>query len=120
MHLDRSGKSARTHYRRLAIWDDPEVTLLSVTLETGRTHQIRVHLRSIGHSILGDRAYGKPGGPADPGRPWLHARQLRFEHPFGGESVDITAPLPGDLVDSLATLSDPASGRVEDIDGSEL
>ena len=120
MRLDRSGRAARTHYRRLAAWEDPSVTLLSVTLETGRTHQIRVHLRSIDHPILGDRAYGKPGGVADPGRPWLHARQLRFDHPFRQEVVDITAPLPADLGDSLAALGDPVSGRTEDFDGSAL
>ena len=120
MRLDRSGRAARTHYRRLASWDDPTATLLSVTLETGRTHQIRVHLRSIDHPIVGDRAYGKHGGVADPGRPWLHARQLRFDHPFRSELVDITAPLPVDLGDSLAALGDPTSGRVEDVDGSAL
>jgi 23S rRNA pseudouridine1911/1915/1917 synthase len=120
MRLDRAGRSARTHYRRLASWDDPEVTLLSVDLETGRTHQIRVHLRSIDHPIIGDRAYGKPGGPADPGRPWLHARQMTFDHPMTGELLDISAPLPHDLADSLAALGDPREGRVADVDGRML
>ena len=120
MRLDRSGRPARTHYRRLAAWDDPEASLLSVTLETGRTHQIRVHLGAIDHPIIGDRAYGKPGGAADPGRPWLHARQLTFDHPVGGEPIDITAPLPSDLMDSLAALEQPAVGDRLDVDGRTL
>jgi 23S rRNA pseudouridine1911/1915/1917 synthase len=55
MHLARMGKPARTHYRRLAEWTSRDASLVSVTLETGRTHQIRVHLRSISHPIIGDR-----------------------------------------------------------------
>ena len=91
MRLDAAGRFARTHYRRVAGWDLPSVTLASVRLDTGRTHQIRVHMRSIHHPIIGDRAYGKTGGAADPGRPWLHARQLRFHHPVTGDPVDLTS-----------------------------
>lgn len=117
MYLTRSGRSARTHYRRLAQWEVRESTLLSVTLETGRTHQIRVHMKSIGHPIIGDGVYGKRGVTGDPGRPWLHARQLGFEHPTTGKSVTFLSNLPTDLLDSLALLGEPDIGSVTDIDG---
>lgn len=117
MYLTRSGRSARTHYRRLAQWEVRESTLLSVTLETGRTHQIRVHMKSIGHPIIGDGVYGKRGVTGDPGRSWLHARQLGFEHPTTGKSVTFLSNLPTDLLDSLALLGEPDIGSVTDIDG---
>jgi 23S rRNA pseudouridine1911/1915/1917 synthase len=120
MHLSESGRPARTHYRRLAQWDAHDATLLSVTLETGRTHQIRVHLRSIGHPIIGDRLYGKRGVTGDPGRPWLHARQLGFEHPTTGQAMSFLSVLPTDLSDSLVSLGEPDLGLVVDIDGELL
>ena len=120
MKLDRSGRPAVTHYRRLAEWERPQTALLSVELETGRTHQIRVHMQAIDHPIIGDRAYGKPGTLGDPGRPWLHARHLRFRHPVRDSEVDIVAPLPSDLVDSLDALGEPILGLRADTDGSEL
>ncbi len=120
MHLSRSGRPARTHYRRLARWDAREATLLSVTLETGRTHQIRVHMRSIGHPIVGDRLYGKLGVTGDPGRPWLHARQLGFEHPMTEQNMSFLSVLPTDLSDSLVLLGEPDLGSVADIDGESL
>ncbi len=104
------GRPARTHYRRLAEWED--VTLLEVTLETGRTHQIRVHLASIGSPLVGDGTYG--GGlvtSADPGRVWLHAAQLRFPDPDGGREVVVSAPLPSELRSSLAALGIPLRGE---------
>ena len=110
MTLDRSGRSAVTHYRRLAEWDDPPVALVEVTLETGRTHQIRVHMAAIDHPIVGDPAYGSVGGPADPGRPWLHARRLGLDHPVSGTRLDVVSPLPPDLADSLAVIGDPVRG----------
>lgn len=74
--------------------------LLDVRLETGRTHQIRVHLEAIELPVSGDPVYGVPG---DLGldRQFLHARRLRFAHPFTGAEVDVEAPLPADLVDVL-------------------
>ena len=77
--------------------------LLRVTLETGRTHQIRVHLAAIDLPVAGDPTYGRAG---DLGleRQFLHAARLAFEHPFTGEPVDVTSPLPPDLDESLATL----------------
>jgi len=79
-------------------------TLLEAAPETGRTHQIRVHLSAIGHPILGDRAYGGGGDDAARvglSRPFLHAWRLRFRHPVTGEQISLEDPLPGELVDVL-------------------
>jgi len=83
----------------------PEHTLLRVRLETGRTHQIRVHLAAIELPVVGDRAYGVPGLGLE--RQFLHACRLAFPHPITGERVDVAAPLPADLEAALAV----ASGR---------
>ncbi len=74
--------------------------LLRVRLETGRTHQIRVHLAAIDLPVAGDPLYGRPG---DLGleRQFLHAARLAFAHPFTGEPVDVSSPLPEDLVQTL-------------------
>ncbi len=76
-------------------------SLLRVRLETGRTHQIRVHMQAIGHPVVGDVTYG---GPVRYGleRQFLHAHRLAFTHPASGEAVDVTSPLPGDLEHALA------------------
>ena len=110
--LAPAGRNARTHYARLATWDD--ATLLEVTLETGRTHQIRVHLASIGHPVIGDRTYGSRRGMhrADPGRQWLHALRIGFAHPADGHAVLVEAAPPPDLLASLAVLGDPVFGQV--------
>jgi 23S rRNA pseudouridine1911/1915/1917 synthase len=103
MDVSQQGRRAVTHYRVLDRFSTPkETVLLRCQLETGRTHQIRVHLRAIGHPVVGDRDYngGRPG--LDPGRPFLHAGELRFAHPVSGESIGVTAPLPADLVACLA------------------
>ena len=78
----------------------PQHALLRVTLETGRTHQIRVHLAAIELPVAGDPLYGRPG---DLGleRQFLHARRLAFTHPMTGEAVDVASPLPDDLVRAL-------------------
>jgi 23S rRNA pseudouridine1911/1915/1917 synthase len=120
MNVERSGREAITHYRRLAGWTDRDATLLSVVLETGRTHQIRVHLRAIGRPILGDSAYGRRGLIGDPGRPWLHARQLTFDHPTQDVVVNVVSNLPPDLSASLDTLGDPDIGDRSDIDGTMI
>jgi len=120
MHLAKLGRSARTHYRRLAQWQVRSATMLSITLETGRTHQIRVHLRSIGHPVVGDRVYGKRGVVGDPGRPWLHARQLGFVHPLSGVHLSFVSSLPLDLSDSLGALGEPDLGQITDVDGEPL
>lgn len=89
-------------------------TLLDVTIKTGRTHQIRVHLAHEGHPIVGDDKYGDfalnkavARGPARFERMFLHARRLRFQHPAGGEVIELEAPLPPECEAFLATL--PAS-----------
>lgn len=120
MSIERSGRESTTHYRRLAQWTDRDVSLLSVMLETGRTHQIRVHMRSIDRPILGDSAYGRRGVIGDPGRPWLHARQLTFDHPTQDRAVDIVSQLPHDLSASLDSLGTPDLGDRSDIDGTAL
>jgi 23S rRNA pseudouridine1911/1915/1917 synthase len=77
-------------------------TLLSVRLETGRTHQIRVHLAAIDLPVVGDPVYGVPEPRL--GRQFLHASRLAFPHPYTGERIDVTSPLPPDLAEYLATL----------------
>jgi 23S rRNA pseudouridine1911/1915/1917 synthase len=76
--------------------------LLAVKLETGRTHQIRVHLAAIDLPVVGDRVYGVPDKALE--RQFLHANRLAFEHPFTGERVDVESPLPDDLAAHLRRL----------------
>ncbi len=78
----------------------PGSTLLRVRLETGRTHQIRVHLQAIGHPVAGDPQYGRPGLYGLE-RQFLHAARLAFDHPMTGRRVDVESPLPQDLVAAL-------------------
>jgi len=114
MTVVEGGRPARSHYRRVADWEEHDESLMAVTLETGRTHQIRVHMRAIDHPIVGDPVYG-PGRrmPGDPGRTWLHAEALTFEHPSGSGLMTVHAPLPEDLVRSLDELGPPTRGAVE-------
>lgn len=100
-----NGRHAVTHYRMTSQWDQPGVALLAVTLETGRTHQIRVHLAGIGHSVIGDRLYGRRD-PVNAPRLFLHAANLRFRHPATGEAMEVTSPLPDDLRQVLDALGD--------------
>jgi len=91
MAVDRlHGREAVTHYAVLARF--PGYTYVQCRLETGRTHQIRVHMASLGHPLLGDPVYGKPY-PALAGQ-CLHARRLTFTHPRTGKSMTLEAPLP--------------------------
>lgn len=113
MAIVASGRPARTHYRRLAEWEGPTVSYVDVSLETGRTHQIRVHMRSIGHPVVGDPVYGPHGAVAgDPGRTWLHAVSLTFEHPSGSGPMTVHSSLPDDLAGSLKSLGEPSRGGV--------
>lgn len=100
------GRPARTHYRRQAGWESVPVSLLEVTLETGRTHQIRVHLAAIDRPVIGDRWYGRPTRVGAP-RVFLHAARLTFEHPVTHEAIDVESPLPPDLVGVLEGLGPP-------------
>lgn len=108
------GKRAVTHYRVLGEGTPGEGALgegtpgegtpgestfsqVELRLETGRTHQIRIHMASLGHPLLGDESYGGPMGPALPARPALHSARVEFVHPVSGERLAIEAPLPDDL-----------------------
>ena len=118
---DRSRHSLDTATPRVAItWFETverldERTLLELRLETGRTHQLRVHLGAIELPVCGDRVYGVAG---DLGleRQFLHAHRLSLVHPFTGEEIDVRSPLPPDLERALGTArglsgTDPTSGR---------
>jgi 23S rRNA pseudouridine1911/1915/1917 synthase len=91
-------REARTHFEIVEVL--PAASLLRVSLDTGRTHQIRVHLRSIGHPVCGDRQYGVSDAYGLE-RQFLHAARLSFPHPVTGEPVDVTSPLPSDLALAL-------------------
>jgi 23S rRNA pseudouridine1911/1915/1917 synthase len=93
-----SPREARTHFEVEEML--PQSALLRVTLETGRTHQIRVHLAAIGLPVSGDPAYGVPGAYGLE-RQFLHAARLAFEHPVTHEPIDVRSPLPGDLAAAL-------------------
>jgi 23S rRNA pseudouridine1911/1915/1917 synthase len=91
-------REARTHFEIVEAL--PASTLLRVTLETGRTHQIRAHLKAIGLPVCGDPEYGRKG-VFGLERQFLHAARLRFGHPVIGDEVDVESPLPGDLAEAL-------------------
>jgi len=100
------GKPARTHYEVLREFDTPILaTLVRCDLETGRTHQIRVHLAAIGHPVLGDATYGGVRSTVPFGRPALHAVRLSFAHPASNAPMSFDAPLPGDIEELLSRLS---------------
>jgi 23S rRNA pseudouridine1911/1915/1917 synthase len=116
MAVTASGRQARTSYRVLVRLEAPvAATLLSVGLETGRTHQIRVHLNAIGHPVVGDITYaprrgfsGLPGG-----RVFLHAYELGFTHPATGERLSFRAALPADLASVCPEAPDLVALRPE-------
>ncbi len=111
MAVSATGREARTRYRVLSRFAAPvEATLAEVTLESGRTHQIRVHLAAIGHPVAGDSRYGGTLAPAVRAaigleRPFLHAGRLRLVHPTTGEEREWVAPLPDNLAAVLTRLS---------------
>jgi len=119
----RGGREAVTHFRVLESWGgrgkgagragggaaaggkgSTGYSLLEVRLETGRTHQIRVHLAAIGHPVAGDKVYGRRRDELGVGRQFLHSARLRFTHPVSGETIDVSAPLPPDLQAVLGAL----------------
>ena len=105
MVVTLSGKDARTRYEVVRRFTDPvTVTELRCKLETGRTHQIRVHMASIGHPVVGDPRYGGRRASLPSPRPWLHAEHLALEHPLTGVPLAFDSPLPADLATVLATL----------------
>jgi 23S rRNA pseudouridine1911/1915/1917 synthase len=108
------GREAITHYHVERRIESPfgKFSLLKVTIETGRTHQIRVHLASIGHPVVGDALYGAPreivskaGPPLSLQRNFLHAAQIEFDHPRTGKSLSFSAPIPGQLEEFLLRIA---------------
>lgn len=95
------GDAARTRWRVVERF--ARATLLALELETGRTHQIRVHMLHLGHPVLGDRQYGRAGTGLIR-RQALHAARLSFAHPSSGERMSFEAPLPGDMVELIEKL----------------
>ena len=89
---DKNSKDAVTHYE--VIEEFPGFSLVRCILETGRTHQIRVHMAYLGHPVAGDPVYGPGGKPALEGGQCLHAAVLGFTHPVTGERIKLSAPLP--------------------------
>ena len=106
MAVTADGREARTRYTVDRRYQEPQpLSLVTCRLETGRTHQIRVHLAAIGHPVVGDARYGgaRPALALD--RPFLHARRLAFDHPGSGERVSFDSPLPRDLQSFLDALA---------------
>jgi 23S rRNA pseudouridine1911/1915/1917 synthase len=111
MAVTRGGRPARTAYTVVARYREPlESTLIEATLDTGRTHQVRVHLAAIGHPVFGDdRYWGTTPRPGPgklmlaPGRLFLHACRLSLDHPDDGERRTWESPLPPDLAAVLET-----------------
>jgi len=102
--VTHTGKHARTHYQVIRYLEDADVSLLEVTLETGRTHQIRVHLAAIDHPVAGDLVYGATRKDLGVPRTFLHASRLDLDHPVTGERLSVAAPTPPDLVAVLDRL----------------
>jgi 23S rRNA pseudouridine1911/1915/1917 synthase len=105
--ISQAGKHAVTHYRVMEML--PSAALLEVGLETGRTHQIRVHFAHFRHPLVGDPLYGsdpKLAAKLDLGRQWLHAVRLGFSHPISGEWVEFSSDYPSDLEIALGRLRD--------------
>jgi 23S rRNA pseudouridine1911/1915/1917 synthase len=107
MAIVSSGRSARTDFVRLARFESTD--LLRAKLYTGRTHQIRVHLASLGHPVVGDEAYAGSGErrlmALPPRRHFLHAAWLTLRHPISGDVLDLRSPLPPDLRASIAAVA---------------
>ena len=108
MTVSAEGREARTGYEVRRWFTDPvDAALIECKLETGRTHQIRVHLAAIGHPIVGDPRYRGARQRFPAPRPFLHAHSLAFDHPATGERVSFGSPLPADLEAVLSRLRTP-------------
>ncbi len=108
MAVRESGKAARTAYEVRDTFSDPVCSLLDCRLETGRTHQIRVHLSAIGHPVVGDATYGGSRDSIRLDRPFLHASELAFDQPATGERLAFTDALPAELAAVLDRLTTDA------------
>lgn len=114
MVVSARGKEARTRYEVLESFPEPaEVSLVECRLETGRTHQVRVHLAAIGHPVVGDDRYDGARQSLICPRPFLHAAMLGFVHPRSDAYCEFTSPLPEDIAGVLAALRSarPPAGR---------
>lgn len=108
-----TGRPSRTRFEVVARYAGPDTTLVRCRLETGRTHQIRVHLAAVGHPVLADATYGGVRERVTLQRPFLHAALLRLVHPVTGESLVFTSPLPDDLTAVLAALTPRGPGGAD-------
>ena len=115
---EHGGRPAHTDWAQVEVFGGGLVSLMRCTIHTGRTHQIRVHMKSINHVLLGDRVYGwkpHPLYPIQPERVMLHAEHIEVTHPVTGEALAFTAPQPPDFIamaEALRTLStETLSGR---------
>jgi 23S rRNA-/tRNA-specific pseudouridylate synthase len=109
----RRGEAARPAITRWRVLERfPRGALLEIDLQTGRQHQVRVHLAHVGLPVLGDAVYGAPGRPpVRASRQMLHARTLAFSHPLTGEPVRAESPVPEDFAKALGALRrSPAGG----------
>ncbi|MBI2679299.1 MAG: RluA family pseudouridine synthase [Candidatus Koribacter versatilis] len=111
----RAGRAAVSHYKVLRRIDSPfgQLALVEVKIDTGRTHQVRVHMASLAHPVAGDALYGAPAklksgkqGALSLGRNFLHAAELEFTHPSTGRTMHFRAPLPPELRDFLRRLGE--------------
>ncbi len=100
--INGSGRPSRTHYR--VDYDLGDFAYLEIRLETGRMHQIRVHMDAIGHPVIGDQMYGRRKNLPNLNRQFLHASKLEFKHPVTGAPVSVSSELPDDLKQALETL----------------
>jgi 23S rRNA pseudouridine1911/1915/1917 synthase len=103
MAVRAGGREARTGYHVLETFTDPLTSLLDCRLETGRTHQIRVHLGAIEHPVVGDATYGGSRPSITLDRPFLHAAELALRHPVTGDEIRVVEPLPPEL-EALLTI----------------
>lgn len=101
--LHDAGQESVTHVKPVRAFTNPNATLIRIILETGRTHQIRVHLSHIGHPLLGDTLYGGSSAIFNE-RQALHAESLSFLHPLSNESITVHCPLPSDMLSLIASL----------------
>jgi len=109
----QQGRRAVTHYRTLEKL--PDASLVAARLETGRTHQIRVHFSAAGHPVLGDRVYGPRDAEHEAPRQMLHARTLGFPHPVTGRRVTAESPLPEDFSATLETLRSQSRSQTRSV-----
>lgn len=104
MAVNKNGKVAITHFRVIERFGN--YTYLEVKIETGRTHQIRVHLSEIGYPIVGDEIYSNGKNEWNVKGQCLHARSLKFKHPISGKNIFIEAPLPKYFKDIISYLKE--------------